>query len=411
MMRRWDLFRRYGVWVLIALCAAAYYPRFAHDMSTDVAHAGLTLLTHGAQCLRDNTVLQDCDFSYTYPPAFAFLMLPFTGMGSGLALFVWYLITIGASITAYLLCETLVRDLYPGPWTDEEIDALRIGSIALSIKFVLAVLENQAFDTHAFVLILLGLWALAGKREGLAGASIAVAAAIKGAPLIFLPYLLFTGRFRASTVFAVTYLVVSFVPDLFFTPKGGAYGYYVTWFREIALGPMYDDHARSKYIFWGTVNANNHSLRSLAYRLFPGGLADARFQPTLIAMYLPVVAAVVFVVWRSLRAGGKIALDGAALMIAMLALSPMTSRSHFISLMLPYAVICAIAIREHGRRTLAIAVLVVSFLLVTASGNDLVGKPFTSWSNAHGSIVFGSLVLLAFIVVISTKPRQAAYAD
>lgn len=414
MRRWWDWFRHYGVWILIALCAAAYYPRFAHDYSGGIARSGLALLTHGAQCLRDNAVMQQCDLFFTYPATFALMMMPFTELGTTAGLVLWYLVTIGASIVAYLLCEALVRDLYPGEWTDGELDWLRIGSVLLSLKFVLAVLENQAFDTHVFFFIVLGLWALAGKREWLGGSMIAVAAAMKGVPLIFLPYLLFTKRFRASAAFIGAYLVASFLPDLIFTPKGGAHGYYVTWIHDIALGPMYDDPERSKYIFWGTVNSNNHSLRSLAYRLFPAGLADWRFRPTLIAMYLPVIAAVVFVVWRSMRAGGKIAVDGSAILIAMLALSPMTSRSHYIALMLPYTVICAVAIREHSRRTMTVAVLGVSFLLVTVSGNDVVGRTFTDWSYAHGSILFGSLLLLAYLVVLAAWPSprtQAAVAS
>jgi len=403
----WDWFRRYGVWILIAFCAAAYFPRFARGTTTEFARGGLELLTHGAQCLRDNAVMQECDLFFTYPATLAFLLLPFTEMGPGLGLVVWYLVTVGASVAAYLVCEALVRDLYPGRWTDGELDWLRIGSILLSLKFVLAVLENQAFDTHVFLLILVGLWALAGNRDWLGGGMIAAAASIKGVPLIFLPYLLFTRRLRASAAFVAIYIVLSLLPDLLFTPKGGAHGYFVTWFREIALGPMFDDPQRSKYIFWGTVNPNNHSLRSLAYRLYPTGLADWRFRPALIAMYLPVVVAVVFIVWRNMRNGGKIAVDASAILIAMLAMSPMTSRSHYVSLMLPYTVLCAVAIREQGRRGVTIAALVVSFLLTTASGNDLVGREFTLWSYAHGSILFGSLLLLVWLVVFAARPVRA----
>jgi len=78
-----------------------------------------------------------------------------------------------------------------------------------------------------------------------------------------------------------------------------------------------------------------------------------------------------------------------------------------VSLMLPYTVFCAVAIREQGRRGATIAVLVVSFLLTTASGNDLVGREFTLWSYAHGSILFGSLLLLAWLVVLAARPPRA----
>lgn len=403
---------RYGGWIALAVAAAAYYPRFARDMSGGVARGGLSLLTHGAECLLGNEVLQVCDLQFTYPPAFAFMMLPMVPLGGGARMLVWYLITIGVTVGAYQLCEALARRLYPGPWSEGQLAWLRIVSIVLSIKFILAVLENQAFDTLVLLFILVGLWALLQRQEWLAGAAIALAAAIKGSPLIFVPYLVVTLRWRACAAFAGVYLVASFLPDLFFTPKGGAHGYYATWFREIAMGPLYDDPNLTRYRFWVGVNSNNHSLRALAYKIFPvTGLNDPLFRPVLMAMYLPVVAALAYVIIRSLRSADRarhVGLDGAAIVIAMLALSPMTSRSHYVALMLPYTVICAAILTDARRRALGIAVLVVSFLLATASGNDVVGGKFTDWAYAHGAIVSGALVLLLYLAVLAREPLNAA---
>ncbi len=406
----WRLaFRRYGGWLILAIACAAYYPRFARDMSGGVARGGLSLLSHGAECLLGNEVLQACDLQFTYPPAFAFMMLPMLPFGGGVRMAVWYLIMIGATVGAYQLCEALARRLYPGTWSERELAWLRVVSIVLSIKFILAVLENQAFDTLVFLFILVGLWALMQRQEWLAGAAIALAAAIKGSPLIFVPYLVITLRWRACAAFAVVYLAASFLPDLFFTPKGGAHGYYVTWFREIAMGPLYDDANLTKYRFWVGENSNNHSLRALAYRMFPLGLGDPMFRPTLMAMYLPVVAALGYIIIKSMRSAEparRVGLDGAAIVVAMLALSPMTSRSHYVALMLPYTVICAAVLTDARRRTLGIAVLAVSFLLATASGNDVVGGKFTDWAYARGAIVSGALVLLLYLVVLAREPES-----
>jgi len=53
-----------------------------------------------------------------------------------------------------------------------------------------------------------------------------------------------------------------------------------------------------------------------------------------------------------------------------------------------------------------IAVLAVSFLLATASGNDVIGRKFTLWSYAQGSILFGSLLLLLYLVVLAARPAR-----
>ncbi|MSO67280.1 MAG: DUF2029 domain-containing protein [Pseudolabrys sp.] len=404
-----EILRRYGVWIGLTLAFALYYPRFAHDMSQGIARGGLSLLTHGAECLLAGEVLQACDLFFTYPPAFAFVMLPFVPMKPGIAMVVWYLVTIGATIVAYMLSETLARRIFPGDWTEKELAWLRLGSILLSIKFILAVLENQAFDTLVLLFILIGLWALVMKREVLSGGSIAFAAAIKGSPLIFLPYLLFTRRFVAAGTFIGVYLATSFLPDLFFTPKSG-FGYFLTWVREIALGPLYDDLELTKYLFWAGVNSNNHSLRAVAYQLFPSGLADPWFRPTLAAMYLPVVAAAAIIVIKSMRNGGLVAIDGAVVLIAMLVLSPMTSRSHFVALILPYTIACAAYIRDPATRRLGQIVLVISFILATATGNDLVGGWFTDWAYSLHVLALGSLLLLIYLAAIAFRQRMPSQA-
>lgn len=402
----YDVARRVA-WIVLAIAVVAYYPRFAHDMSSGVALGGLPLLRHGAECLLGNQVLQDCDLQFTYPPAFAFLMIPFYAMGAKVGMVIWYAVAIVATIASYQLCEAFARRLFPGAWSERELAWLRVVSISLSIKFILAVLENQAFDTLVLLFILVGLWGLLQKRELVAGIGFAFAAAIKGSPLIFLPYLLVTRRFMAFAVFVVVYLVMSFLPDLFFTPKGAAHGYFATWIREIAMGPLYDDPTLSKYQFWYGGFVNNHAMRAWAYRMFPDGLGDPWFRPVLAAMYLPVVAAVCFIVWRSMRRGGLIALDGAAVTIAMLVMSPMTSRSHFVALMLPYVVCSAAAIRDVSTRRLGVIVLTASFLLATMSGNDLVGGRITDLTAYYGALSLGSLVLLIYLAVIAHRSDPA----
>lgn len=399
--------RRVG-WIALVIAAAAYYPRFAKDAGDGPVLGGLALLRHGAQCLLSNQVLQDCDLAFTYPPFLASMMAPFFLMGQTAATVGWYLVAVLATIASYQICEALVRRLFDGEWSEHELAWLRTCSLILSLKFILAVLENQGFDELILLLIVIGLWGLVDKREIPAGLSFGVAAAMKASPLIFLPYLLGTRRYVAFAVMLGSYLALSFLPDLFFTPVGAPHGYYLTWFREIALGPLHDDTQISKYIFWSGPNSNNQSLRGLINRIFPDTFWDPRFRATVIATSITVLLVTSLMIWRSMKKGGLIAVDGAIVIIAMLALSPMTSRSHFVALMLPYTVCCAAVIREPQIRRSGITVLVVSFILATATGNDLVGGAFTDWAYNLGSITFGSLVLLVYLGLIANRGLSRA---
>lgn len=219
--------RQHWHWIALIAAAAAYYPRFVHP-------GGMLLYRHAAECIWTQQILQVCDRAFTYPPAFAFVMLPFVALPMWLAVLIWYLITLVCTAICLVLCKRLALQLFPGDWQDKDLRWFEVLSFVISLKFILAVYEDQAYDLLVLPLTLFGIWALDVRRNMAAAISLAVAAALKVTPLIFLPYLLFKRRFAAAAVFVVVLLATSFLPDLLFTPQGGAHGYFVTWVQEVA---------------------------------------------------------------------------------------------------------------------------------------------------------------------------------
>jgi hypothetical protein len=71
MQRHTEQFR---LWLFVLGAAAAYYPRFVK------LPAGMETFSQAASCLWHGEMLQVCDQGFTYPPFFAFLMLPFVPM-------------------------------------------------------------------------------------------------------------------------------------------------------------------------------------------------------------------------------------------------------------------------------------------------------------------------------------------
>ena len=110
---------------------------------------------------------------------------------------------------------------------------MRVLGLLLSLKLVVAVFENQAYDAFVLVFLMAGLALLLAGREFWCGASLAFAAALKATPLIFLPYLLWKRHFVAAATFAAVFVAASYLPDLFFTPAGAAHGYFNTWLHEV----------------------------------------------------------------------------------------------------------------------------------------------------------------------------------
>lgn len=389
-------------WVAFAVVVAAYYPRFANNP------AGLSLYLEAAKCLLRDEVLQQCQPLFTYPPAFAFFMIPLAPLPMWLRNIVWYAITIGGSVACYRMCEALARRFVSGEWTDRQIIWLRGLSLVLCLKFLLAVLENQAYDTFAFLFLLAGLVSLASGRDVFAGCGLGLAAAIKATPLIFLPYLLFKRRFAAAAAFVAAFMAVSLLPDLFFTPAGGTAGYFLTWVREVAGAGLGNDPATAKHAFWVGPNLLNHSLRGAVSHIV-SDVAEPRLHATILYIaYGAFIALAALLLACSPRRRELTALDGSVLVIGMLMLSPMTSRSHYVVLLLPYTTLAAAWLHDRSKRGLGGAVLLASFVLATATSNDLVGTAVSEWAYGHGLLVLGALVLLIYV---ASLVRQAGQRD
>jgi hypothetical protein len=302
-------------------------------------------------------------------------------------------------LSEYIVGKSLVPPLERG-----ELFWLRFLTLLLSAKLVLAVFENQAYDALVLVAVLVGLAALSDGRAFGAGAGLALAAALKATPLIFLPYLLWKRHFAAAAAFVLVYAGASLLPDILFAPAGGqgslADGYFAAWLREVAGPALGDNPASAPLAFWDGANILNHSLRGAIslnvdevhhHSLFEAALASAD------GCFIVVVGTLLAV---SPRRPQSIAIDGSLLLIAMLMLSPMTSRSHYVALLLPYMTLLAHNWRDRRTAVLGRAVLAASFALVTLAGNDAVGEAFTVWAYRHSAMVLGTLALLIYFVVL-----------
>jgi len=398
-------FWRYWPWLLVLIAVAAYYPRFIKYPT------GMELYPQAASCLLKGEMLQSCDIGFSYPPIFAFLMLPLEPMPLWLRSLVWYLVTIGATIGSFKLSEMIARRAIAIPLNTIELSWLRALVLLLTLKLVLAVFENQAYDSLVLVVLLLGLAALTTGREVSGGAGLALAAALKATPLIFLPYLLWKRHFVAAGAFVVVFLGASFLPDLFFTPAGAAHGYFVNWLRDVAGASFGVVAHGAPYAFWAGPNIMNHSLHGLVSLNIDETAQHALNHAVLYAIDAAFVIVVATLIMLTPRQPESIAIDGSLLLISMLMLSPMTSRSHYVALILPYATLITLGFRDRRTQTLGRVVLNASLILVTLSGNDIVGESVTEWAYRHSSMVLGTLVLLIYFAALVIGNYRHPSAD
>jgi len=405
-MTRKDALRQCGIWVALIVAAAAYFPRFAKDS------VGMTLYPKAAECVLQGAPLRQCAELFSYPPVFAFLMAPFAAMPMGLRVVVWYVISVAATVGCFMISEKLVMRLLPGRWSDNELAWLRIVTIIVSIKFVLAVFEWQAYDTLTYFIVLAGLWAVVVNRALWGAVLLAFATAIKATPLVFLPYLVVKRRFLAAAIFTVVFIALWLLPDAYAALKNMRPHYLETWLRLIA-GPALANDANPDALFWTSwagANILNHSFTGMVARLVVDTSFAAQGKAILYALCAVYIAIVGLLLLRSRRRDDFAAIDGSILVISMLMLSPMTSRYHYILLILPYMTVVGLAVRDSSLRIAAIVTVVASFIFGTATSNDLAGRVLTEWSYAHNFLNYSALVLLVFLgyVILRNEVRQTA---
>lgn len=376
-------------WIVLIVTAAALYPIFGR--SSDMG----PFYSTAARCILRGEALLSCLPQYPYQPVLAIFFIPLAFLPAVLQRLIWYVIFVGCLVIAVRLTEAIAERLYPGSTRGQNLFWLRTIMLISCGKHFLDVVTYASHDPLSLAVIMFATWALFNGREAAGGLWLAVAAAIRASPLIYLPYLILKRRLLACLVFIVALLAVSFIPDIIGALRGGYTGYLTDWLRQV-VGPALVPGTSSKLVFWDIwngANLYNQSLRGLINRFATAPVFG--LTPTMILIVVDgIFAAIVGVLLlTSPRRKEYVAIDTAVLLIAMLALSPMTSRYHYI-FVLPAVILATAATMADPRlRTLGTYVLVASFLLRAGTSNDLVGGRITDFAYAYGFMPLGSIVL------------------
>ena len=376
-------------WIVLILTAAALYPMFGR--SSDMG----PFYSTAARCILRGEALLTCLPPYPYQPVLAIFFIPLAFLPAVLQRLLWYVIFVGCLVVAVRLTEAIAERLYPGSTRGQNLFWLRTIMLVTCGKHFLDVVTYASHDPLSLALIMFATWALFDGREAVGGLWLAVAAAIRASPLIYLPYLILKRRFVASLVFIVVLLGVSFIPDLIGALRGGHTGYLTDWLGQV-VGPALVPGTASKLVFWDIwngVNLYNQSLRGVINRFATGPIFGV--TPTMILVAVDgVFAAIVGVLLLiSPRRKEYVAIDTAVLLIAMLALAPMTSRYHYIFVLPAVILATAATLADPRIRTLGTYVLVASFLLRAGTSNDLAGQRITDFAYTYGFMPLGAIVL------------------
>ena len=397
-------------WIVLIVTAAALYPMFGR--SSDMG----PFYTAAARCVLNGESLLSCLPQYPYQAALAVFFIPLAYLPPVLQRLIWYVIFVGCLVIAVRLTEAIAERLYPGSTRGQNLFWLRTIMLITCGKHFLDVITYASHDPLSLALIMFGTWALFNGREAAGGAWLAVAAAIRASPLIYLPYLILKRRLVACIVFIAVLFGVSLIPDIIGALRGGYTGHLTEWLGQV-VGPALMPGNSSKLVFWDIwngANLYNQSLRGVINRFATGPVFG--LTPTMILIVVDgiFVAIVGVLLLMSARRREYVAIDTAVLLIAMLALSPMSSRYHYI-FVLPAVILATAATMTDPRiRTLGTYVLVASFLLRAGTSNDVAGQRLTDFAYTYGFMPLGAIalyIIFAAILWVWRPPGLSAADD
>jgi hypothetical protein len=370
--------------------------------------------------------------TYAYPPAMAMLAVPLAKLPFRWSLGVWYLVNAAAMVGTVTCAWRLAGG--PGlnhlsrPWGQ----VFWLG-LLLASRFLVAPLENQQFDVVITAVLFAGCLALWRGHDTLAGLALGIAAAMKCTPTLFAPYLIWRGKVRAAVAMVFAAVLLNIVPD-YLWPRGDGSSYLGDW-----VGTFLIKVARTAPGVWDSDLILNQSLSGLVNRLVQSGIPLTLSQlpsaltalpsTTVVAIRLltyglsgallfvtarsfghpgkgaPVVrnASDVTIAWHDLQTG----IEASALVCLMLLLSPMSSKSHYIVLVLPCLLLARAVVEGRCDWRVWLPPLAV-FGPLTAKG--LTGKALGDLMLAWGFPTWFALLLLVAMWRLRASPRNVCHA-
>jgi hypothetical protein len=327
------------------------------------------------------------------PPPNALLLLPLAALGPPAAKAIWTALLAAGLAGAFVAAR---RALPPPGWRTALAFLLPSTAVANALGY------GPPYALLA-LLVALALLAMGRGREWASGLLLAPVAALKLYALALLPYFLWTRRWRAAAGLAMGIAAIAAVSvALLGMPVHWA------WLREM-LPPSLEGRVIDPYSpFWQTVPSVARRLFQLEPELNPSPVADVPALAAFLARAVPVAVLGVSVLAASRGAPWERARrEWAALLLASLAVSPMTASYHLVLLSVPCAILLADPATT-GRR----AALVLALLAFAASP---LPHRFTPLASGWGNLLacprlLALLALWAIAVAPLLRPRPALLA-
>jgi alpha-1,2-mannosyltransferase len=406
---RWCAARPYTVLAIVLLAGLSVYFLRHNDPEWE------NVFVHSATQLWTGAEIYDSSHGYLYPPFMAWATLPVLALPHHLQRVAWLVVNLIA-LVALLRCAWLLAN-GPALQSSDTPRSERIAAVvgvACAVSYLLNCWSHLQTDIVIASLQAVGCLLLLRGRDIGAAILFGLAAACKCTPLLWAPYLVWRGRPLAAGVVLLVALGANLLPDLVHSAPSGRLQ--LVEFGVRFLEPLtHRDHAIGA---WGSDIGYNQSIAGAGQRwanttwewsstecaivarpgdVSPPLLRGIVYGTCLLMLALSVIACGAPGRWVDGErvAGGvpRMAVECGVILLLMLLLSPMSSRAHFGTLVIP-AMCLARAARERGAAGLLGVLLALAVALSVLGNKDLVGGRVYTLMLWYATTTFETLILL-----------------
>jgi alpha-1,2-mannosyltransferase len=327
---------------------------------------------------------------YLYLPVLAELLVLLAWLPLPVAAYLWFLLSALFIFFAARWSASLVKASDNG---ERQRLLVAISLIGLT-RFILDNFDYGQVNLIVTGLVVAHLYFYAKERKIISATALALAAAIKLTPLIFIAYHLARRRVKFAVLCAALFVglgALSFAP--FGSRAGDAYG---NFFKRTVRNEQ-----RFNLAYHG-----NQSLRAVLER-WQGNAEVTEPSSRLTTVISASLLFLAFLV--AARAADDIAASTPFFCLAVF-LSPLSWKQHFVMLILPVAFLAHEALGEKAkaRKVILTGVLTVVFALFNLASPKLIGIAAAEWCDAHSFIFLGALLL--YLTVVSQVWRASPLA-
>lgn len=384
-----------------------------------------------ARQFRDGGGLYGPGQPYVYPPFMAAAALPFSLVPETVSRTAWLLINALALVIAVRAAWRLAGGdsrlpNFEAPRSEHWIFWL---GLACGGYYVIDSLGHQQTDLVIAALVFAGCLAIREERSLFGGILLGVAAGCKCTPLLFAPYLIWRGRWLASLALVAAAIGVNLLPDLTQrAPEGGLWltKWWNTYIAPQMRGDLLPGVWASEVIYNQSLSGALNRWTQTTWSWDASGVvvspspalsaADLKQLVRLAQLGVGLAALMVFLhrPFRSIRLNSEEAsklrfgLECGIVMILMLLFSPMSSKPHFCTLLLPGFAVARVMMS--GKKSRGLAVVVGAAILCGLLANkDLVKARIYTLVLWYGLVTFSAILLgIACGIAIVRSDRTQA---